>query len=216
MGSHVVELAKFCTDDWLADVQMDQMVFVINNQLKFTDQIVLGWPHTFLMIRNYRFSHDTYFDTMLEKPTILHINGAKIEGQNLTYTKIGIYFSVSCGGDLPVLNTVGNHWVGIIVDIVKQKIFYVDPMKHPPPNKLILVLQWWLGQHVAGNFVVNTEALACTWQNNDFSCGVWTLNAIVHHLSPNKFWLIQNSQDAIKERRTQIKQVVNLIRMEVS
>ena len=216
LGSHVVELAKFGTDDWLGDVQMDQMVFVINNKLQSTDWVVLDWAHTFLMIRNYWFAHDTYLDTILEKPTILHTNGAKIEGNNPTHTKIGIYFSVNCGGDLPVSGTVGNHWVGVVVDIVEKKILYVDPKKYPPPSELILILQWWLRHHVGGNFVVDTEGLACTWQNDSFSCGVWTLNAIAHHLCANKFQLIQNSQDVIKERRTQIKQIVNLMRTEVS
>jgi Ulp1 family protease catalytic subunit len=212
LGFHVVELAKFCTDDWMGDVQMDQMVFVINNQLQSTNQIVLDWPHTFLMIRTYRYNRDTYFD----KPTVLHTNGAKIEGKNPTHTKIGIYFSVNCSGDLPVPNTMGNHWVGVVVDVVEKKILYVDPKKYPPPSELMLVLRWWLGQHVEGDFVVDTEVLACTWQNDDFSCGVWTLNAIAHHLCPRKFRLIQNSQDAIKERRTQIKQIVTLMRTEVS
>lgn len=217
LGFHVTELAKFCTDDWLGDVQMDQMVFIINNKLQSTNHhIVFNWSHTFLMIRNYRFAHDTYFNTISEKPTILHRNGAKIEGENPTHTKIGIYFSVNCGGDLPVSDMMGNHWVGVVVDIVEKKIHYVDPMKHPPPSELVLVLQWWLRHHVEGKFIVDTETLACTLQTDSFSCGIWTLNAIAHHLSPNKFQLIQNGQDAIKERRTQIKQVVNLMRTEVS
>ena len=216
LGSRVVELAKFCTDDWLPGVQMDQMAFVINHQLKSTYQIVLDWPHTLLMVRNYRFTRDTYFDTMMEKPTILHKIGAKMEGKNPTHTKVGIYFSVNCGGDLPEPDTVGNHWVGVVVDVAERKILYVDPMKYPPPSELILVLQWWLKNHVGGDFVVDTEALECTQQNDGFSCGIWTLNAIAHHLSPNEFQLIKNSQDAIKERRTQIKKIVNLMRTEVS
>ena len=89
-------------------------------------------------------------------------------------------------------------------------------MKYPPPNELLFVLQWWLGQHVSGNFIVDTETLACTQQTDNFSCGVWTLNAIAHHFCPDKFQLIQNGQDAIKERRTQIKQIVKLMRAEVS
>ena len=216
LGFHVIELAKFCTDDWLGAVQMDQMVFVMNNQLQSKDQMILDWPHTFLMVRTYRFAHDTYFDTMLAKPTILHRNGAKIEGENPTYTKIGIYFCVNCGGDLPAPDTMGDHWVGVVIDIVEKKILYIDPMKHPPPNELIFVLQWWLGQHVSGNFVVDAETLECSRQNDTFSCGIWTLNAIGHHLCPNEFQLIRNSQDAIKERRTQIIQVVNLMRTKVS
>ena len=216
LGSHLLSLAKFGTDDWLEGVQMDQMAFIINNEMQSTDEIILDWPHTFLMIREYRFARDTYFDTMLVKPTTLHKNGAKIEGENPTYKKIAIYFSINCGGDLPVPDTKGNHWVGVVVDVVEKIILYVDPMKHPPPNELILVLQWWLGQHVSGNFVVDTETLACTLQNNNFSCGIRTLNAIAHHLCPNQFQLIQNHQDAIKERHAQIKQAVNLMRTKVS
>ena len=45
-------------------------------------------------------------------------------------------------------------------------------MKYPPLSELILVLQWWLRNHVGGDFIVDTEALACTWQNDGFSCGV--------------------------------------------
>lgn len=112
---------------------------------------------------------------------------------------------------------MGNHWVGVVVDVAERKRLYVDPMKYPPSSELILVLQWWLKNHVGGDFVVGTEALECTQQNDGFSCGIWTLNAIAHHLSPNEFQLIKNSQDAIsKERRTQIKKIENLMRTEVS
>ena len=216
LGFKVVELARFCTDGWLKTIHMDQMGFVINNQLQSEDQMILDWTHTMLMVRDYRFFRDTYFDTMLAKPTTLHKNGAKIEGENPTYTKIGIYFPVNCGGDLPEPDTMGNHWVGAVIDIVEKQILYVDPMKHPPPNELILALQWWLGQHVGGNFVVDSETLECSQQSDVVSCGIWTLNAIAHHLSPNEFRLIQNGQDAIKERCTQIKHIVNLMRMKVS
>ena len=97
------------------------MVFVINNQLLSKDQIVLDCPHTFTMVRDYRFACDTYFDAVIKKPTILHRNGAKIEGKNPTYMKIKIFFSVNCGGDLPPPDTMGNHWVGVVIDIYEKK-----------------------------------------------------------------------------------------------
>ena len=211
LGS-VIQLAKLLTDDWLEGINMDQIAFVVNNQMPSTEQIVLTWPHTVMMIKTHRFSRETY----IEKPMILHRNGVEIEGKNPTYKKIGLYFPVNCGGDLPEPDTRGNHWVGVVVDIIKKKILYVDPMKHPPPSELLLVLRWWLGNHVGGNFVVDTEVLECAWQNDHFSCGIWTLNAIAHHLCPDEFPLIRNSREAIKERRTQFQQIVNLMRIKVS
>ena len=75
------------------------------------------------MIQDYRYFRDTYLDAMVEKPTILYKNRAKIEGNNPTHTKIGIYFTVNCGGNLPEPDTLGNHWVGV-VDVVERKICY--------------------------------------------------------------------------------------------
>ena len=48
LGS-LVDLAIFCTDNWLKDIQMDQMAFVINNQLQSTNRIIFKWSHTFLI-----------------------------------------------------------------------------------------------------------------------------------------------------------------------
>ena len=117
LGS-VIQLAEFCTDDWLQTIHMDQMAIVVNDQMPSTEQIVLTWPHTVMMIKTHRFSRETY----IEKPTILHRNGVEIEGENPTYKKIGLYFLVNCGGDLPESDTTGNHWVGMVVDIVKKKL----------------------------------------------------------------------------------------------
>ena len=96
-----------------------------------------------------------------------------------------------------VVNLANTHWIAVCIDVRCSTIFYGDSLPHSAPDPhVIAVLEWWVTQHISGP--VACASMETTCQNDQFSCGLFSWNAIAHHLLPEEFALIPagDAQDA--------------------
>ncbi|KAG2157538.1 hypothetical protein DEU56DRAFT_720332, partial [Suillus clintonianus] len=88
-----------------------------------------------------------------------------------------------------LVNVNNNHWVAIILDFEHDLILLgnsLDQNKHCDIVKDIL--EWWTKHHSGRQFMVQPLAITC--QQDIFSCGLLSFNALAHHLLPNSYPLI--------------------------
>jgi Ulp1 protease family, C-terminal catalytic domain len=92
-------------------------------------------------------------------------------GHSLT---TGIYDQVGT-----LVNFRRNHWVPIVIDFRKREILYGDSLGAPVPLRVKLVLTWWTEFHSGNLFTYRN--LNITLQNDSFSCGLLSYNALLVH-----------------------------------
>ncbi|KAG2152842.1 hypothetical protein DEU56DRAFT_977227 [Suillus clintonianus] len=84
----------------------------------------------------------------------------------------------------------GNHWVAVAVDFNKKNIAIGDSLRGqiPPPDEFARQVQQWLLRVFNAHFSINNEGLTCASQNDTYSCGVVSTNAIAHTVFGDELW----------------------------
>ncbi|KAK0447658.1 ribonuclease H-like domain-containing protein [Armillaria borealis] len=101
----------------------------------------------------------------------------------------------------------GNHWLGVIIDTAMREIQVADPFSLPPPPALIDILQWWLDQHQ--NKCFKPTVLRCTKQDDSFSCGILSCNAVANSILPG--YSLIGAADAEGERLRMLCEILALM-----
>ena len=94
-----------------------------------------------------------------------------------------------------VINTNGNHWVGIVINLHTSSILYGDSLALTD-DIIILALSWWTHIHTKHNFV--RLPLPIGIQTDGVSCGLFATSALKHHFLPDCELVGQRS--VIRER----------------
>jgi len=87
-----------------------------------------------------------------------------------------------------ISNIKQNHWVGIVVNFESSHIYYGDSLGLVIDDRLESALTWWIYYHTGRNFTVSN--LPITHQHDTHSCGILAWNAIMVHLFPKAYQLL--------------------------
>ncbi|KAG1872305.1 hypothetical protein DFJ58DRAFT_652248 [Suillus subalutaceus] len=165
-----VTLATYCTDEWLSDIQENQMLDLLQRRLQHEpggQQIKVESVYFYILLkRGYDARHFT---------CIWETRHALSSG-----------LGPSCIGFL--VNVNRNHWVAVIVNFNSRSILYGDSLNQEPPNDMLAILHWWMHHHTGHRFT--TRSLEITYQKDAFSCGLLSFNALAHHFLPMEYPLI--------------------------
>jgi hypothetical protein len=97
------------------------------------------------------------------------------------------------GGSIAFLmNVNGNHWAAVVIDFESWIIFYGDSLHEKPSSEVLAVLNWWTYHHTGQQFT--RRSLAITQQQDGFSCGLLSYNALAHHFLPSECPLMAATQ----------------------
>lgn len=211
-GLSITDLAQFCSRNWLSSGHVDIMVQVMNNQLssygiKMVE--VLDSCYNEKIVRQYRYNPDNYLPD--KSAGHLKVLGQQLADGRLTRAAFCIPVWVGEGPALLPGGTGperGNHWTAATIDVPNKCIFYADTLGFDIPNELEAALTWWLANHIAGSFTLSR--MACSQQDDGFSCAVLAANAIMHLFCGNQVPLIQSSAEAMATRVTYLVNFVDL------
>ena len=196
-GKKTSSLARLFSEDWLSGGNMDLMLAIMRDKVHkvgMTVAVVLNCTGQKL-INTYRYEQDVYLTSQACKP--LRDIGDQLKEMKISAVCFAIGVSVlSRGVNLP-LDGDCNHWVAVILVICSQTIWYGDPMKQDPPSELFNVMTWWLGLALPGiHFTI--MALPCTRQKDTISCGILTMNSLVHYFFPTAHALYDDEQPCLQ------------------
>ncbi|KAH7908916.1 hypothetical protein BJ138DRAFT_990150, partial [Hygrophoropsis aurantiaca] len=104
-----------------------------------------------------------------------------------------------------LMNLNDNHWVVVVLNFRDSTILYGDSLGDPIPANLASILDWWTNTHTGLTFVHKT--LPITHQQDSFSCGLLSFNALAHYILPDQYPLI-NPVEVDNERLKIMLQVV--------
>lgn len=184
MGSHISDLALFCSETWLEGSQVDTMLEILRDHLR-SEKIQGAVKDVSLLqklIKIYRHTRNTYSDDnttafiweFMEK---LKTGKVSVVGLAVAVHYTGSEAQLPFGQDI-----ISNHWCSFILDINECTIHYGDSLGTAPPPELIDVLNWWLGLSFPTPFsLVN---LPITQQTDTFSCAVFAVYALSHYFLP--------------------------------
>jgi hypothetical protein len=115
--------------------------------------------------------------------------------------------SISQFGGIMLVN--GNHWIGFLISSAESTIYLADSLYHRMEDinssctakEATEILQWWLD---ASNLESNQHStpfqaawLPTAHQKDSSSCGFFALNALMHHLLPEKYSLSTDDNDSV-------------------
>jgi hypothetical protein len=88
------------------------------------------------------------------------------------------------------LGDENKHWVGLVVHAQNKSIYYGDSLNSPIPPTLLETYQWWISQHSPTAF--DLKHLPIMHQEDYYSCGVLSDNALAHFALPKLFPLFKS------------------------
>jgi hypothetical protein len=87
-----------------------------------------------------------------------------------------------------VANVDGNHWIALMVDFQKKKVYYGNSLEHTINKEIRAAYDWWLSMHNEDMF--EWAQMEITRQQDSYSCGLFAVNALAHALDPRQFNLM--------------------------
>ena len=204
----IEDIAILCSEKWLASKHMDLFGKVLEDQLHsegITLASIMETSTLDKLVTMYRHEPTIY----TEKKSASHIRKLGEALANGIHTKIAMSVSVRVEEGRAVLPTdsnPGNHWVTVILDVEMLSILYGDSYKLPPPVELCDILHWWLTHHRAKVF--QWGDLPCSLQSDQFSCPIFSANAMAHALLPTLFPLMPED-GCISARMDMLIQIVS-------
>ncbi|KAG1724691.1 uncharacterized protein EDB91DRAFT_1035429, partial [Suillus paluster] len=173
-----VELAAYCTDEWLSDVHENQMLNLLWGRLQHKpgdQQIEIESVYFYVLLkRGYEACTSGEYEDSRHFACIHKAGHALLSGLG------------HCIGFL--INVNRNHWVTVIINFKSHSILYSDSLNQEPLNDMLTVLHWWMYHHTGHQFT--TRPLAITYQKDAFSCGLLSFNALTHHCLSTEYPLI--------------------------
>ncbi|KAG2365094.1 hypothetical protein BDR07DRAFT_1556169 [Suillus spraguei] len=96
-----------------------------------------------------------------------------------------------------------NHWLSLVINSSSHLIYFGDSFgRHEAPDLIHHAVEWWLALHTSVLF--EWQPLACTRQQDRYSCGILAINAIAHHFLPESYPLLSSTCDALDGAQMQI------------
>lgn len=174
----IYTLSTYATHHWLSDAHEDQMLDLLRTEIKFDS------TRRSVIIENLEFSN------MLDKAYDERGTNYETSRRFEHLRQLGISLGSGTYKQLAYLmNVNNNHWVAAVLDFDESRILYGDSLGSKPRDRLRAVLSWWTHLHTGRDFA--WEKLDITIQQDGFSCGLLSWNALVHWVFPNKHPLIK-------------------------
>ncbi|KAL6306599.1 hypothetical protein BKA93DRAFT_824116 [Sparassis latifolia] len=87
-----------------------------------------------------------------------------------------------------------NHWIAFEINFMQYEISYADSIGYhiSKPKLLLDKLEQWLSARFKSHFSECGNRLTHGIQQDDFSCGVCTVNAITHAVFGDPLWTVQH------------------------
>lgn len=101
-----------------------------------------------------------------------------------------------------VTNVNGNHWVAIVVNATNFTVKYGDSFGSDRKSELVDAVTWWLQFHIPTPF--RSDGLSITKQEDGFSCGVLSIDAVRHAILPGAVLIQPSSSAAIQRARVEM------------
>ena len=98
-----------------------------------------------------------------------------------------------------LINLKNTHWITVVVKYDSAEVLYGDSLGHHPDPHVMEVLNWWIQQHSDRSF--EWRALDIARQDNEFSCGILSWNALAHHVLPDMYPLSGSSRHEVDGQR---------------
>lgn len=97
-----------------------------------------------------------------------------------------------------ITNVNGNHWVGILIDVVNLTVKYGDSFGGAEASEeAVEAVTWWIQSHISAIFKHNILPITC--QINGFSCGILSIDTIRHAVLPGSLLIQAASPLAIDQ-----------------
>ncbi|THH17327.1 hypothetical protein EUX98_g9154 [Antrodiella citrinella] len=182
----VIELASFCSNDWMADTQIDFTLDVLAHDMDHfcpdSQFGILRLPCTnkLIQLSNLRDTDAATYPSNAKPTRFIRKIGDDLVSKRLT----------SVGG---IFHINSNHWVVAVADVESRKIYYGDSMAADQSPEQVgrcmvpQVLKWWLERH--GFFDMSFATMEVCSQTDDFSCGIMSFMALAHYCLPQRYSL---------------------------
>ena len=183
-------LAKYLSRDWLTDEHVDQMIYLVEREVK---EILPHQKIHFLdtvLIRKLRQAYQLEIDAK-EKynpfdTTFLHKFGQSLSSDS----QLASIFHIN-----------GNHWIAVVINILTEEILYGDSVGSDPNLGVVNSIRWFISKHIPSlpEDSLNDAILPCVKQDvkfDWFNCGIYSYNALLHYFLPNNP-LLQHTENPI-------------------
>ncbi|THH13403.1 hypothetical protein EUX98_g9730 [Antrodiella citrinella] len=194
IATDCMELTTWCSHKWLSDTHIDQMlailIYDILSHLPISRHQILPMSYTnkIVSIYNLRDTYHAEYPSDARPTRFIHDVGMSLQ--------CGLLRSV--GGIFHVNN---NHWVALVADVEEKIIYYGDSLDYSASSSSAFdyvagkvhaqAMAWWLGVHGITGMLF--DRLPISRQEDGYSCGLLSLNALAHHYLPKRHPLIHPS-----------------------
>jgi hypothetical protein len=184
----LIQLHTYCSQDWLSSVHIDHMLNLLKNDLGIpvnnTIPVQHAW-HAQQILATYYYGTETYL-------TSKSCYALCKQAQDLA---MGIQDMLAT-----VANIDGNHWIALMVDFQKKKVYYRNSLKHAINKEIRAAYDWWLSMHNEDMF--EWAQMEITRQQDSYSCRIFAVNALAHALDSRQFNLM--NPEAVDAERINI------------
>lgn len=185
-----VSLARYLGTEWLSWDNMDQCIMVLERDILASKDLHVAAMFTGanMKVRDM-YRHEQPRHAYPAVKNVEHIDNLGNALRNNTLQSLYMTIPTRVAGGTVTLpedkkGRHANHWVAVVITIQPQpKILYADPMGFPAPLELLEILRWWLKHYQEDEFELSQ--LLCTKQDDGYSCGILSVNAIRHHFFPD-------------------------------
>ncbi|THH14089.1 hypothetical protein EUX98_g9651 [Antrodiella citrinella] len=192
IATSCMELTTWCSHEWLSDIHVDQMlailIYDILSHLPISRHKILPMSNTNKIVQLYHLRHapNAQYPSDAKPTRFIHDVGTSLQCGRLR----------SIGGIFHVNN---NHWVALVADVEEKIIYYGDSLDYSTSSAYDYVagkvhaqaVAWWLGVHGIDGMLF--DRLPISLQDDGYSCGLMSLNALAHHYLPKRHPLIHTS-----------------------
>ena len=189
------ELSGFLEEQWLKEVNVDDLLFLLREEVLQLDHLVLlglrveATPITSKIINSYNKRQKGTYKTEKGYTWLRAIGDKVVHNQQ---TLLSAVF-------LGIINGI-KHWVPLVISEGGKKICYGDSLGFPIPSKLHNAFAWWLQQHDPA-VAPSLQSLPITSQIDDHSCGILTINSLRHFVNPCEHKLLSGHKTSIVMER---------------
>jgi hypothetical protein len=185
------QLHTYCSRNWLSSLHINHMLDLLKDDLGImVDDTSTSIQHTWhaqQVVAAYYSGNESYL-------TSKRCSVIREHAQDLA---TGIQDTLGT-----VANIDGNHWIALMVDFRKRKVYYGNSLEGTINKELRAAYDWWLSMHNENTF--KWVQMKITRQRDGYSCGLLAVNALAHALDPGQFNLMNSDAKAVDTERINI------------
>lgn len=188
------QLHTFCSRDWLSSIHINLILDLLKNDLELTADTLTSIQHTYhaqQVLAAYYYGNETYLASKSYRTIRTHAQELATGVQNILGT---------------VANVDGNHWIALMVDFRKRKVYYGNSLGGTIHEGLRVAYDWWFSMHNEKAF--EWVPMKITKQRDRYSCGLLAVNALAHILDPKQFDLM-DAKAVDAERINILSRIIN-------